>query len=89
MTHLKDANARLDRLGTRAIFFVIFIPLFAVYLSTANRNLPYHIDTGTNVMTAWSFGNHGNPYVDEIGFGDSSSYRYIGLFVTTSSGRSA
>lgn len=48
-----------DVTGIR-LFAVVTIPLFTLYLATASWTLPYHIDTVTNVFTAWELANDGD-----------------------------
>ncbi|HUP15460.1 MAG TPA: hypothetical protein VM848_05350 [Acidimicrobiia bacterium] len=47
------------RLGR--IFLFVFVPLMALFLSSARTDLPYHIDAATNVFTAWTIGTTGSP----------------------------
>ena len=45
-------------------FLAIFVPLFALYFATANKDLPYHIDAVTNVYSAWTMGTTGSPILE-------------------------
>lgn len=47
------------------VFLAVFVPLFALFLSTARTDLPYHIDAATNVFTAWSIGTTGSPILSQ------------------------
>ena len=47
------------------LFVVVFIPFFALYVATANKDLPYHIDAITNVYSAWTIGTTGSPILEE------------------------
>jgi alpha-1,2-mannosyltransferase len=55
----------LDRSSPRRVFLVVMAPLFILYLATASRALPYHVDALTNALTAWELGSQGTVYVDE------------------------
>jgi alpha-1,2-mannosyltransferase len=46
-------------------FAAIALPLFVLYLATATWTLPYHIDTITNVFTAWELANDGDAVLEE------------------------
>jgi len=77
----------LDRLAPRAVFLLVFLPLFAIYFSTASRGLPYHIDTMTNALTAWHIAARGTVYADESpNLTTPESYGNIAWYVKTNTG---
>ena len=47
------------------LFFLVALPLFVTFFSTADRSLPYHIDPFTNVISASTLGTTGSPILDE------------------------
>ncbi len=78
---------RLDRFAPRAVFLLVFVPLFAIYFSTASRGLPYHIDAMTNALTAWHIAARGSVYADESpNLTTPQSYGNIAWFVKTNTG---
>jgi alpha-1,2-mannosyltransferase len=57
-------------LSDAKLFALVLIPVFAVFLATADRSIPYHIDPFTNVLTASSIANNGSPIL--AGYDDLS-----------------
>jgi alpha-1,2-mannosyltransferase len=58
--------AAVDRLSTRQLFMLVAIPLFAIFLATAAWSRQrVDVDGFTNVVTAWSLGTTGSPYLPE------------------------
>ncbi|MDJ0662940.1 MAG: hypothetical protein QNJ75_00170 [Acidimicrobiia bacterium] len=55
---------KLSDAGPARLFAITAGPLFALYLATASWTLPYHIDTATNVFTAWELATNGDVYLD-------------------------
>jgi hypothetical protein len=49
---------------TTVLFLAVFVPFFALYFATANKDLPYHIDAITNVYSAWTIGTTGTPILE-------------------------
>jgi hypothetical protein len=47
------------------LFLRVALPLLIVYLLTASWTLPYHIDTITNVFTAWELGNDADVFLED------------------------
>ncbi len=62
MQRLADTFRDLSRLR---LFGVVALPLLGLYLLTASWTLPYHIDTATNVFTAWELGTDGDVFLED------------------------
>lgn len=56
-----------DQWGSLRLFIVVLLPVFTVYLATADRSIPYHIDPFTNAITAATLGDTGSPILTEYG----------------------
>ena len=54
------APARTE-ISNAKLFALVLIPVFAVFLATADRSIPYHIDPFTNVLTASAIAETGSP----------------------------
>jgi alpha-1,2-mannosyltransferase len=61
---LKLLVTRAPDLSGHRLFLAIAAPLFALYLATATWTMPYGIDAGTNVLTAWELGERGDVFLD-------------------------
>jgi len=84
---LVSLRERADQLNPRQLFLAVVIPLFCIYLATATRGLPYHIDAFTNALTAWHLATHGSIYLDESpDLADQQSSGNAAWFVTTTKG---
>ena len=64
-TWLQTIIGRLGHLSDVRFGMVVAVPLFVLFLITATRSLPYHIDAFTNVLTAHEVGAEGSFYLDE------------------------
>jgi hypothetical protein len=60
------------------LFVAVFLPLFALFLVTANTDLPYHIDPATNVFAAWTIGTTGSPVLHE--YAELADPEFKGVF---------
>lgn len=47
-------------------FALLAVPLFLLYVLTADYSLPYNIDAATNMFTAWEVGTHGDVHLDDF-----------------------
>lgn len=63
---LARIQSKTKGLSPSRVFLFSFVPIWAIYLSTATFGLPYHIDPFTNVLTAWSLASTGSPYLDDL-----------------------
>ena len=58
--------AAVDRISTLQLFMLVAFPLFAIFLSTAAWSRQrVDVDGFTNVVTAWSIGTTGSPFLPE------------------------
>lgn len=64
-TRLRSLFGRVGQLSDIRFAMAIAVPLFLLFLVTATRSLPYHIDAFTNVLTAYEVGAEGSFYLDE------------------------
>ena len=53
--------------GDRAIrlFLALFAVFFSLYMATADRSIPYHIDPFTNAISAATIGSSGSPILTD------------------------
>ncbi len=54
-----------DSPSSASVFLRVALPLLVLYLLTASWTLPYHIDTITNVFTAWELGTDGDVFLED------------------------
>ncbi len=73
---------RLRGVGDGGFFLLIAAPLLAIYLPTATWSQPDHIDSFTNVLTAWELGTDGSFRLDDhVQLADPDYYRYVAWVV--------
>jgi len=67
MIRTREAKLResVDAMSARQLFLAVAGPLFLLFLLTSNRGVPYHIDSFSNVLPAWSLGTSGSVYLPE------------------------
>ena len=64
--NMKATRVRVDRLSTAAMFGLVVIPLFVVFLATASMSRSrFDVDAFTNVVTAWRLGTSGSVYLPD------------------------
>ncbi len=62
---MQRAGDTFRDMSSPRLFAAVALPLLALYLLTASWTLPYHIDTATNVFTAWELGTRGDVLLDD------------------------
>jgi alpha-1,2-mannosyltransferase len=79
---------RADRLGKRAVFLIVFLPLLLVYLATAKHDDDlYHGDAFTNTVAAWNLGSRGTVYLEDAAdLAEPDYYGNVGWFVRSDRG---
>lgn len=65
LSSAKRRTEQLDGLSGLSLFALVAAPLLALYLATASWTLPYNVDTGTNVLTAWELAEDGDVFLDD------------------------
>ena len=77
-----DLRQRADGMSARLLILVVAGPLFVLFLLTANRGVPYHIDPFSNVLPAWSLATTGSVYLpDHEVLLEPGHYRNVGWIV--------
>jgi hypothetical protein len=66
------------------VFLAVAGPLFALYLMTAVRGLPYHIDPLTNVFSAWTIATTGSPVLHDYAEYAAEDQRERGAWIVDS-----
>ena len=64
-TTTAEWRTRLDATTTRRLFLIVMLPMWALFLLTANHGYRDHIDPWTNALTAWNIGTKGSVYLTD------------------------